>query len=372
MSPITTLAFHSAFAAMVASSLIVPLGTAKAEGISNRTIGYVLTHKAWAVYQTPSSKEECPDGLNDGPREQFAKLFPDDGKKRSLLETHLAREADILFPATSEPLTANGPLQFIEVSGNKAIGLNLDGEVGANDFTSIDGEPGIDNQMYRVQGCVAGFRGPDGAYHFFQNEYMKRYNFNRVLIEITGVDDLVNDDDVVVTTYRGNSSLVLSANGKDYVAGGTQVVDSRWGKRYIFKLKGKIVDGVLTTDPADILVPYADTFNTNVNQPFKAARFRLRLTPKSAEGLLGAYVDLDAWQRQLTHNWGATHHASYGQMAIASIVRASRRLADAYPDPITGKNTAISSAHELKFVQAFILHAIESPKLNAEDTVSGR
>jgi hypothetical protein len=33
-----------------------------------------------------------------------------------------------------------------------------------------------------------------------------------------------------------------------------------------------------------------------------------------------------------------------------------RKLADAYPDPATGRNTAISAAVEMKFVQAYILH----------------
>jgi len=36
--------------------------------------------------------------------------------------------------------------------------------------------------------------------------------------------------------------------------------------------------------------------------------------------------------------------------------RALNRLADAYPDPETGKNTAISTALDVKFTQVFILH----------------
>ena len=47
-------------------------------------------------------------------------------------------------------------------------------------------------------------------------------------------------------------------------------------------------------------------------------------------------------------------------MSIPSIVREMRKLADAYPDPATGKNTAISSAVEMKFVQAYILHSLQT------------
>ncbi len=341
-------------AAMAMGLAALPYYGAHAAGITNRTIGYVLTNKYWAVYTTADAKIECPHGFNDGPREQFAKLFPNDGVKRTLLETQLAREADTWFPASLEEKTAQGPLPFYYVGGSTAIGLNLDGKVGPNDFTSPEGEPGIDNQLYRVIGCVAGFR-PGGAYYFFMNEYMERYAFNRVLIEITNVDSLVNDDDVTVTVYRGLDPLLGSADGKNFLPGGSQRADERWGQRYITRLKGKIVNGILTTEPANILLPYADTFDCNTDQHFKAARLRLKLTPTGAEGLLGAYVDVDEWHRNMAINW-TTHHASYGQMSVPSIARALRQMADGYPDPVTGKNTAISSAIQMKFVQAYILH----------------
>src|ERR1700754_3305940 len=42
--------------------------------LQNGTIAYVLTHKFWAVHETPAKDGktvECPTGMNDGPREQF-------------------------------------------------------------------------------------------------------------------------------------------------------------------------------------------------------------------------------------------------------------------------------------------------------------
>ena len=41
---------------------------------------------------------------------------------------------------------------------------------------------------------------------------------------------------------------------------------------------------------------------------------------------------------------------------MASEYRAMIKNADGYPDPETGKNTAISMAWEIKFAQAFIQH----------------
>lgn len=335
----------------------LPSYDASAAGFPNHSIGYVLTERYWAAYP-PDGKSECPDGLNDGPREQFNKLFPSDGLKRPLIETRLAREADTWFPADQEPLTRDGPLPYHYASGRVAIGLNLDGKVGPQDFSDPEGEPGIDNQLYRAIGCVVGFQ-PGGYYRFALNEYMERYAFDRVLIEITDLDDLVNDDHVTVTFYRGLDPLLTSADAKHFLPGSSQRIDLRWGKRYIRRLKGKIVNGVLTTEPADVLLPFSRTFDTNQDQLFKSARLRLKLTPTNAEGVLGAYVDVDEWHRVFAVDW-STHHAGYGQGSVASMTRALRHFADAYPDPATGRNTAISSALQLEFVQAFILHTTVS------------
>src|SRR4051812_8991219 len=119
--------------------------------LRNHTIGYVLTDRHWGVYVT-AGKTECPQGMNDGPREQFKVLFPDDGSKRKLIDTQLARESEIWHPhVTPEPFA------FKEPQSATSIGLNLDGKAGPSDFTSPDGEKGIDNQLYRVLGCVAHF-----------------------------------------------------------------------------------------------------------------------------------------------------------------------------------------------------------------------
>jgi hypothetical protein len=53
----------------------------------------------------------------------------------------------------------------------------------------------------------------------------------------------------------------------------------------------------------------------------------------------------------------STHDQSYGQLTSKSLYKAMRRLADAYPDPNTGANTAISSALRAKFTQVYILPA---------------
>ncbi|HEY4366666.1 MAG TPA: hypothetical protein VGN07_05480 [Steroidobacteraceae bacterium] len=334
--------------AAIASEAVSPLKDGR--------IGYVLTDRYWAVYETKDSKTECPQGMNDGPREQFKILFPDNGTKRTVLETQLKREGDQWHPSTS-------PEQFTfkEAKGDLSYGMNLDGKVGPNDFQTPDGQKGIDNQLYRVIGCIANYRSSGTIYHF-ENEFMRRYDNTRVVIELSGVDNLTNDNDVTVTTYRGLDPLVTDATGNSFIPGGTQRIDMRWGKDYIATLKGKIVDGVLTTEPIDRAeVPWGVTFNTSGYQVFRGMRFQLKLTPQGAEGVMAGYVDVDDFTHHLNTSW-STHHHSYGQLSSQSEYRAMRRLADGYPDPKTGANTAISSAVTVKFTQVYIERPNTEPK----------
>ena len=339
-------------ATMVAATLFAGVARADdaASPLRDHTIGYVLTDRHWGVYVTAGGKTECPQGMNDGPREQFKILFPEDGTKRKLIDTQLAREGEIWHPRlTPEPFV------FKEPQSATAIGLNLDGKAGPNDFTSPDGDKGVDNQLYRVLGCVAHFRGPDGSLYFFGNKFAQATNYDRVLIELTNVDNLANSDNVTVTTYRGLDYLMPDAGGNDYTPGGTERADMRFGKKFISQFHGKIVDGVLTTDAQDMYFPASMTFADVSVEHLRAARFRLKLSPTGATGLVGSYADIESFYRTLVKSW-STHHQSYGQSSATSIYRALHRLADAYPDPATGANTAISSALEVRFTQAFIEH----------------
>ena len=339
-----------AFAGLLGCALGVATAQAADGPLRDHTIGYVLTAKNVAIWQSPDGKVECPDGLNDGPREQFKTLYPEKpGVHYKFLETQLEREGQIWNP-TTEP---EPKLHFKEAQGTTAIGLNLDGKVGPHDFMSPDGEQGIDNQMYRVLGCVGNYRGPDGSYRHFIEDYMRKFNYNRFLMELTNVDDLTNDDNVDVTLYRGKDPLMVDALGK-FTTGSTQRIDFRWGKSFIYHLRGKIKSGVLTTEPSDITFPESQARGV----PYLAVhgwRVKLKVTPESAEGLMAGYNDIQRYYNSLGQNW-STHHRSYGAEPMASEYRSMIKNADGYPDPKTGQNTAISMAWEIKFVQAFILH----------------
>ncbi len=348
--------------AAAACTLAIGAGSATSQDVASVVkggkIGFVLTSRYWAVHQTPEGKVECPNGMNDGPREQFTQLFPNDGTKRTVLDTHLMREGRQWFPTTAEE-----PFTFKDAGGKVSYGMDLDGKVKASDFTSPDGAKGVDNQMYRAMGCISNYRAPEGTIYHFENEYVGRYVQNRFMIELTGVDSLANDDNVTINSYRGIDPIMADATGAQFIPGGTQRVDNRWGNFVRATWKGKIVDGVLISEPSDVLIPASATFDTNGLHRFKGMRFQLKLTEDRAEGIMAGYVDVEAFNHHLNTSW-STHHQSYGQLSAPSMYRALRRLADGYPDPKTGEMTAISSSLLVKFIRTNIEHPPQATSSN--------
>lgn len=332
--------------ALIAATASVVLNTVSAHAqdvMRDRSIGFVFTGRSFAVWDSPGGKAECPSGLNDGPREQFKQLYPNGGRFE---DTQLEREGEIAFPST----TPETKVFFREVQGNTGIGLNLDNKVGPNDFTSPDGDKGIDNQMYRVIGCTKNYKEKDSPGAGF----LVRFSYNRWLMEITDLDDLIDDPAVTVTLYRGLDTIPRDAAGT-LIPGGTQRIDNKWGQEFIYRTTGKIENGVLTTAPTDITYPDS----TQRAFPFQSVRdwrLKVRVGPDGGEGLMGGYLDIDRWYRALGKQW-TTHHRGYGAEPLPSQYRAMVRNADAYPDPVTGQNTHISAAWHVAFVQTFITHS---------------
>jgi hypothetical protein len=318
-------------------------------------IGLVLTQRYIAVYQTPGGKDECPDGFQHTNAQNYLKQFPTEAER-------FAWEAKYSYPTNRgphgenvfyNPLAATDALPFSEIHGRTAIGLNLDGKVGPNDFTSPEGEPGIDNQLYRVVGCMAGLRNK-GVIGDVANRQLHSSQFNRIMIEISGVDNLQNDDNVEVTTYRGLDPLVEDVTLK-VVPGTTQRIDTRYGQRFIHHLKGKIVDGVLITEPADVVLPSEQNAATFTEQTIRDMRLRIKLTSQGGEGLMGGYLNVEDWWFEFARTWGAGQIGDITGWSPVSTYRALRRYADAYPDK-AGANQAISVAYTMKFTPVFIVH----------------
>lgn len=312
-----------------------------------RTIGYVTTDLHWAFYQTQEVDKDCPQGLAGyGPRETFKELYPNGGPVE---KTQLARESLKFFPNDKQM-----QFPYIYSTATTGVGVNLDGKVGPNDLVSASGEKGIDNALQKVLACNAQFRRPEGQLQLFGNKFVRTSAWNRTLIEITNVDTLSKSDNVSVTIYRGRDPVLLDATGEGVAPGGSQRVDMKWGKPIIQHLQGKIVDGVLTTEPIKAGVyPWAIYNDVPRLLSWHDMRLQLKLTPEKANGLIVGYMDVESYYTWLI-SW-STHHLSYGRLDPAEFYWALRKTADAYPNE-KGEMTAISSALTLDMVQTFISH----------------
>ena len=202
------------------------------EALKSRSIAYVMTDNQWAVYQTAGGKDECPQGLSKwGPRERFKAMFPP-GQRR---QVHPQPDPDRAGRLDLEPEPQARTISIIsKQAGKVSCRMNLDGKIGPKDFTSPDGEKGVDNQLFRVIGCDDNMRGPTGTIYGVGGKLCpQRHLQPDDRSNSTNVDNLVNDADVdvTVTTHAGSTRLMADAGGDRYVPGGSQRIDTRWGEK---------------------------------------------------------------------------------------------------------------------------------------------
>ncbi|MCK9504087.1 MAG: hypothetical protein M0Q95_07880 [Porticoccaceae bacterium] len=328
-------------------------------------IGLVLGYWNIALYQTVDGKEECPEGFHHTQGDNFRAQFPtqearDEMLKKYAYYTHRGPQGENVF---YHPTVIKDPLPLREIQGKTALGLNLDGKVGESSFTSPDGEEGIDNQLYRVVGCIPGWREGGMAVGVLNREVRASHK-PRVLIEITGVDDEKNDDNVTVMLYRGLDPVEGGPDGK-LIPFRSQRVDTVEGKRFIHQLQGRIVDGVLHTEPEDIRLPDYEQVGMPGETLIRDARFRLALSPTGAEGLLGGYTDVERWYLMFAKTWGAHFIADVIGWSGPATYEGLKRLADGHPDD-SGRFTTISSAYKVGFARTFIIHSQEQQGIGKE------
>ena len=322
------------------------------------TIGLVLTDWRFALHETPE-KAECPAGLQKGEAEQF-KAEPDhlaQLKKFGGFQNR-GRNGE---NANHTPMAVEDALPFSELKTSVGHGFNLDsttdGQTTARSckhekFTSPEGER-VDNQLARVVGCVMGWRTTGFMAEFYSDE-IETSPINRHLIEITGIDDAINDESVEVALYKGRDRLVRTGSG-NFIPFISHRVDERF-PQYVFKTHGKIVDGVLTSDPIPLARMPLNIVQIPGERRIRDLRFRLKLTDTGAEGVLGGYEDVDVWWAM--HSKGPGVGSDIGAFSPAGLYRAARRYADGYPNPTTGECTAISVAYKVSAVRALIIHDV--------------
>ena len=150
-------------------------------------------------------------------------------------------------PGQIEPKTkiARG----LDLDGNDGKGRPPEGTCKHENFVSPDGRTGIDNQLYRVQGCSSGFQGRKGFLVMYSNE-QRRNGTRQMLIQISGIDDERNDDSVDITILHSDDPMAKSADGKqilaDYTYTLTKVPEMA---HYSLRMQGRIVNGAIIAQP---------------------------------------------------------------------------------------------------------------------------
>jgi hypothetical protein len=204
--------------------------------------------------------------------------------------------------------------------------------------------------MARVLGCVQGWRSTGFMSEFYSNE-IQAQQINRALIEITDVDDERNDPDVVVAIYKGRDRLVRTAGSNTFVPFMSHRIDHR-APELMFRTRGRIVDGVLTTEPMPELRMAVRQIEIYGERRMHNVRFRLNLGAETATGVMAGYEDIDAW-------WGITSKGpggGVGRYSAALMYQAALRHADGDRDPATGQCRSISTTYNISAVRALIVH----------------
>ena len=336
-----------------------------------KTYAYVVRSWRTGLYES-RFMDECPAGLNPGSDELWwrglskaDRVTKTNNGMTEILDRwrysiHRGPHGeDVCLNPT---VVQDPPLKTAK--GKVSYGVNLDGTTdghatdktcGHEKFaTSPDGGAAVDNQMFRLLGCIEGWRWTYGQIEPNANEGRHTSGLGMILMEITGVHDLQNDDNVTVTFYRSIDQFVIDSNGKAIPFSSYRIDTDGNKPRYGASVKGSIKDGVLTTEPADISIPFYGNYNY-MTQTILGSRLHFKLSPDGAEakGEVAGYYTVD----EILHyvqNLSAV--AATAQDSCPAIYVAAHELADGYKDPATGKCTALSTIFLVDAVGAFAIH----------------
>jgi hypothetical protein len=266
-----------------------------------------------------------------------------------------------LFPGTVPDPGLHSPVT------NVADGLNLDGNDGNGapspgirqhkNYTAPDGRTGIDNQLFDVMGCIAGMRGRRG--YLNQTHNARRADGNIVtLVQISNITNEQNDPNVEVSIIHSMDKPVRDSSNTIFLPNNTfrPTTDPNYAM-FNYKVHGRIVNGVVTTDIVPILP--AHTGQGGVEYVYKA---RLRFVPKpdgSMQGLLAGYED---WRHYTIG--GGYSEGLFGFNSVP-LYYALKRDADGMKNPVTGDYDGISMAWDIDTVPAFLVPAQPSSKAPA-------
>jgi hypothetical protein len=331
--------------------------------LPGRRLGFVVTSFYYAMYQ---GEDACPSGMQPVPttKEFLAgksaaereRLLLDENK-RELYSLMVQRGPNGENLCNTPWAVSDAPLTTL--SGDRNDGLDIDGWQGADSpppqvcpqkqYIGENGQQGIDNQLGRIYACLNGYREKGTLTPYFTQAM--RDGMWSMLIDVSGIQDIHNDPDVIVDVYAGQDTMAKDAAG-NVLAGASlaPLADPRFHRR----MHGRITNGVLETTPIDdLLLP--DLMSKSMPPvTLTAPRFQLNFNGDgTVKGFLGGYRALDSLFAAGISDGEAE---AYMGFTCEGLYHALRRYADGNRDAATGACDQISTAYRIEAIPAFIVH----------------
>lgn len=335
-------------------------------------MGFVIVQFRLAGTLGDDDKINCPDGRGSNLRESFLRTVSLPERER-LTEKTNETELDKKWKAYGfGPDNTNvctniyafadrGPTPIMKGPTGRGFDLDDDRGRGSDDpyvckhdgLTSPAGQAGIDNQILRVVGCSDLSRASKTSSDaLVADPYMMAGEGMQVIL-LRGVDSLVNDPEVQVIYANTDDRPMADAAGRPIFNATFSVATSGPKSGYRNVLRGRIVNGVLTTDPKQILLSQDGGGVTTAKFDFARGRIRLEFKADGTiRGMVGGYQPLGSDMRPARTGGAGT--VTIAGINCAGLYNAQRLLADGERDPRTGQCKRISYAIDLAAVPAFI------------------
>lgn len=332
---------------------------------SGQTKTFVLTFLGSA---TDVSDTQCPV-LSSGPAEADYYAYVPKGEAAKE-KAALAEKGGILNTRDGPLFRGPGRLNACRLPGivpdpghpspqsEVAWGLDLDGDDGSGappagvrkhtNYKSPDGRSGIDNQLFTIDGCIPGLK-RKGLLTAARNETMRNGAIS-ILIEVSGIDDARNDDNVDVAVFYSKDPMTKNAAGSMVLGNFTyRVSDDPELTQHFARVRGRIENGIVATSALEAITLHDAGMQ---RLTLHDARLRIELLPDgNMKGLVGGYQD---W-RELMNFWGPQRHFEQGMgFKCPAMYQAFKRAADGLQDPVSGEFNGISSTYQFEGVPAFI------------------
>jgi hypothetical protein len=359
--PIALLLFTAACGDKSASG--VATEEIKAAAAVEQVRGFVFSD--WAYDVPRDDPGECPDGMNITDEEFFSEEYAavrDEVKKR--WEAGDRDGALELLPedACKDPTVWPDPGHILFEGDASVAGIDLDGVNSKaadgglcphDDFAN-----GIDNQHYRLMGCVKGYR-PDGLFdRMFATRNSILENGYATLLELKLVAGTPENGRVEARLFTSAGPVTKDANNNVVPDMSQLVHEDTMYHSDVFP--GQIRDGVFTAGPVDAKLRFKVQAIDN-HYYFKDLQIRAEMLPDGGmKGVLAGYWDIENTFDFLTEVYiGPVHLGraaanNIGYMC-SGVYHALPKVADGHPDPETGKCTSMSTVIRFEAVPAFVI-----------------